>query len=134
MPSLPYFNELASNKSCSVAEIREKGWVIQFRIRLQGFLCDQWYEMASKLNIVSLSDEHDVVSWKRTVSKSFTVKSVYEHLTGDDNGSCYRRIWKAKISARIKKFMWLVEQGAILTKDNMLKRNWQRDPSCYFCN
>jgi hypothetical protein len=31
-------------------------------------------------------------------------------------------------------FMWLVEQRAILTKDNMLVRNWQGDPSCYFCD
>jgi hypothetical protein len=30
--------------------------------------------------------------------------------------------------------MWLIEQGAILTKDNMLKRNWHGDPNCYFCN
>jgi hypothetical protein len=29
--------------------------------------------------------------------------------------------------------MWLVEQGAILTKDNMLRRNWHGDPRCYFC-
>jgi hypothetical protein len=30
--------------------------------------------------------------------------------------------------------MWLVEQDAILTKDNMLKRNWHENPNCYFCN
>jgi hypothetical protein len=29
--------------------------------------------------------------------------------------------------------MWLVEQRAILTKDNMKKRNWQGDLVCYFC-
>jgi hypothetical protein len=30
--------------------------------------------------------------------------------------------------------MWLVKQKAILTKDNMLTRSWQGDPSCYFCD
>ena len=30
--------------------------------------------------------------------------------------------------------MWLLEQDAILTKDNMLKRNWLGDPTCYFCS
>ena len=30
--------------------------------------------------------------------------------------------------------MWLVENGAILTKDNMIKRNWPGSPSCYFCS
>jgi hypothetical protein len=34
---------------------------------------------------------------------------------------------------KIKIFMWLLEQKAILTKDNMIKRNWQGDPGCYFC-
>jgi hypothetical protein len=29
--------------------------------------------------------------------------------------------------------MWLLEQKAILTKDNMIKRNWQGDPGYYFC-
>jgi hypothetical protein len=32
----PILYELATSKSCSVAEIREKGWVVQFKIRLQG--------------------------------------------------------------------------------------------------
>jgi hypothetical protein len=33
--------------------------------------------------------------------------------------------WSAKIPDKIKTFMWLVEQNA---------KNWQGDPSCYFCN
>jgi hypothetical protein len=105
-----------------------------FQIRLQGVICDQWYELATKLNEVELSDEPDVVLWKWIKNKIFSVKSVYEHLTRDDRGSSYRRIWKSKISTKIKTFMWLIEQDAILTKDNMLKRKWHGDPNCYFCN
>jgi hypothetical protein len=45
-----------------------------------------------------------------------------------------KRVWKAKIPAKIKVFMWLMEQDSILTKDNMLRRNWQGDPCCYFCD
>jgi hypothetical protein len=30
--------------------------------------------------------------------------------------------------------MWLLNQNAILTKDNMLKRNWQGDHHCRFCD
>jgi hypothetical protein len=29
--------------------------------------------------------------------------------------------------------MWLLEQKAILTKDNILKRKWQGVPDYYFC-
>jgi hypothetical protein len=29
--------------------------------------------------------------------------------------------------------MWLLEQRVVLTKENILKRNWQGNPDCYFC-
>jgi hypothetical protein len=29
--------------------------------------------------------------------------------------------------------MWLVAQDSILTEQNMVRRNWQGDPGCYFC-
>jgi hypothetical protein len=64
-----------------VYEIKEKGWVIQFKVRLQGIIRAQWYELATKLNRVTLDEEVDVVHWKWNVNKIFSVKSVYEHLT-----------------------------------------------------
>jgi hypothetical protein len=36
-------------------------------------------------------------------------------------------------SMKIKIFMWLTEEKAIQTKDNMSRRNWKGDPACYFC-
>lgn len=30
--------------------------------------------------------------------------------------------------------MWLLENRPTLTKDNMIKKNWHGDPSCYFCD
>ena len=30
--------------------------------------------------------------------------------------------------------MWLVENNAILTKDNLRKRHWEGSPICHFCN
>jgi hypothetical protein len=81
-----------STKNSSVFEVKEHGWVIPFRIRLQGVIRDQWYELATELNEVELSDESDVVLWKWTKNTIFSVKSVYEHLTRDDRGSSYTRI------------------------------------------
>jgi hypothetical protein len=34
---------------------------------------------------------------------------------------------------KIKIFMWMLSRRVILTKDNMLARNWQGDPDCYLC-
>jgi hypothetical protein len=50
---------------------------------------------------------------------------MYDHLTRRDNGPAYATVWKAKILEKVKIFMWVTAQKAILTKDNMLKRNWQ---------
>jgi hypothetical protein len=64
----------------------------------------------------------------------FTVKAVYDMVTRDDMADSYSRIWKAKLPYKIKIFLWLVETKAILTKDNIIRRKWQGDPSCYFCD
>jgi hypothetical protein len=58
---------------------------------------------------------------------------VYQQLTKDDNGLAYQVIWKAKVPLKIKFFMRLVAQKAILTKDNMIVRNWKGNPGSYFC-
>jgi hypothetical protein len=55
---------------------------------------------------------------------------VYEQ---GDSGSAYKRILKAKITKKIKIFMWLVEQKHVLTNDNLLTK-FTGDPSFYFCN
>jgi hypothetical protein len=56
-----------------------------------------------------------------------------DHMTRDESGLPYKHIWKAKIPPKIKVFLWLIENEAMLTKDNMIKRNWQGDPTYCFC-
>jgi hypothetical protein len=65
---------------------------------------------------------------------TFSVKSTYNALTNCDGGQPFKHIWKSKIPAKIKIFLWLVANEAILTKDNLLKRRWRGDPLCYFCH
>ena len=63
----------------------------------------------------------------------FSVSSVYKHLYRNCARADNRQLWKAKIPLKIKIFMWLTLQNAILTKDNLLKRKWKGGPSCAFC-
>jgi hypothetical protein len=49
------------------------------------------------------------------------------HRQQGDTGGSNKKIWKVKIPLKIKIFMWLMNQNTILTKDNLLKRNWQGD-------
>lgn len=71
-----------------------------------------------------------VGSWERD---NFSVKSTYDGLTCNDSGLLFKWIWKGKIPAKIKFLLWLVKNNAILTKDNMIERNWKGDPLCFFC-
>jgi hypothetical protein len=70
---------------------------------------------------------------KRTGQFGNGRKGVYEHLTKDEVGPAYKAIWRAKIPEKVRIFMWLIAQKAVLTKDNMIRKNWQGDPNCYFC-
>jgi hypothetical protein len=43
-------------------------------------------------------------------------------------------LWKIKIPLKIKIFLWLLYRETILTKDNLVKRNWHGNEMCSFCN
>lgn len=79
------------------------------------------------------SNTQDEISWKWTNNGRFSVKSTYEHLTSDESGPSYSNIWKSKIPYKINIFLWLLEEDATHTKENMRKMNWVGDPTCRFC-
>ena len=62
------------------------------------------------------------------------MKSVYNRLSSGSESNRFNHIWKSKIPYKIKIFTWLLEKGAVLTKDNMIRRRWAGDPSCKFCD
>jgi hypothetical protein len=82
---------------------------------------------------IVLSEGDDMISWKFGNKGLFSVKSVYNAMTANESGTYVRIIWKGKIPSKIKIFLWMVANNAILTKDNMIKRKWAGDPTCYFC-
>ena len=66
-------------------------------------------------------------------SPIFTVKSTYKQLCYNESGAHYWMIWPAKIPLKIKICIWPIEQNAILTKDNLTRKNWS-DIKCSFCS
>jgi hypothetical protein len=130
----PVLYGLCTQQDCSVAEVLDRGWVVQFKIQLPHIIRDMWYELAAHLNSIRLGEGKDRLLWNWTTSKKFFVKSTYNHITRRDRGDAYKAIWKAKIPEKVKIFMWLVFHKSILTEENMIKRNWGGDSGCYFCN
>jgi hypothetical protein len=112
----PILYEEAINNNCSVLDVKRQGWVVQFRTRLHGVIREQWYALTVAPNNFTLNESRYESYWKWTTSKMFTVKSVYEHLTIHDDGPEYKRVWKAKIPAKIKVFMWLMSKTLSLPK------------------
>jgi hypothetical protein len=53
----------------------------------------------------------------------FSVKSQYKLLCETETEVRNKIIWKAKILLKIKVFMWLVKLNAILTRDNLARRD-----------
>jgi hypothetical protein len=67
------------------------------KIILPPLIRDIWYELAAKLNMVTLNGNENKLVWKWTADKNFSVKSVYMELTKLDNGPSFRIIWKSKL-------------------------------------
>jgi hypothetical protein len=50
---------------------------------------------------------------------------MYDHLCSSEINNPNKKILKAKIPLKVKIFMWLIQQEAILTKDNLAKKELQ---------
>ena len=97
-------------------------------------LFEEWMALLEKVFSYNFENQEDIVLWKWCSKKTFTTKSVYDHLSEEGNTNTFSHIWKTRIPYKIKIFTWLLEKGVVLTKNNMVKRKWTGDPSCVFCD
>uniref|UniRef100_A0A452XBH2 Reverse transcriptase zinc-binding domain-containing protein n=1 Tax=Aegilops tauschii subsp. strangulata TaxID=200361 RepID=A0A452XBH2_AEGTS len=83
---------------------------------------------------VRLSQQLDQVHWKLAKNGVFSVKSMYLDLINSVPIPRSVNIWKVKVPLRIKVLMWFVHKQVILTKDNLVKRNWAGSRRCSYCD
>ena len=129
----PVLFDMCLDKHISVHQFLVLHGQISFNRWLNPLLFEQWMSVVGIVYQHHFEDTKDIPVWKWTKGKIFSTNSVYEFLTKDDSGLHYKHIWKAKIPYKIKIFMWLVENNAILTKDNLIRRHWIGDLTCCFC-
>jgi hypothetical protein len=55
-------------------------------------------------------------------------------LISDNRVKLNSMIWKLKLPLKIKIFLWYLERGVILNKDNLIQRNWRGGKQCVFCS
>ena len=130
----PILYKLSENKLVSVAKVKREEVVMQFSRWLHGDLAAMWDKIWNDTVEFALSSDQDIITWKFEKNGKFSVKSLYDELTKNDSGIYQKRIWKGKIPPKIKIFLWLMSNDAILTKDNLIKRKWVGDSKCRFCD
>jgi hypothetical protein len=62
------------------------------------------------------------------------MQSMYQYLVNQIAYPLNKSVWKLEVPLNIKVFDWFVLKGFILTKGNLLKRNWRGDDKCCVCN
>ena len=107
---------------------------IQLRRVLVGNRWEAWLHLVRRLMEVQLHHQPDQLCWKLTRSGQFTVKSMYIDVINSSVIPSSKHVWKVKVPSKIKVFMWFVHKQVILTKDNLVKRNWTGSTRCSFCD
>jgi hypothetical protein len=74
--------------------------------------------------MVALNNNKYKPRWKLTKSGVFYVKSLYNKLYAVGVDRSFKQLWKARITLKIKIWLWLIWHNAIATKDNMKKIKW----------
>ena len=130
----PSLYNIVHHKNLKVAHVLAQTPLnISFRRVLSGNKWTAWLSLCRKLMMVNLTDDSDRFVWKLTTTGLFTIKSMYEDLMNDHTPYLRKYLWKLKIPLKIKIFMWFLSNKVLLTKDNLVKRQWTGCTKCVFC-
>nr|POE86841.1 putative ribonuclease h protein [Quercus suber] len=92
-----------------------------------------------------VTDQEDCLSWPRSRSGSYSVKTGYQLLCETEMNSlpsssdlgvskCFwKNIWRLKVPNKVKVFLWLACSRALPTKINLQKRRVVDNPTCDQC-
>jgi hypothetical protein len=111
---VPELYTLCEQEEVTVDRVKNGEIQISFRRWLPTELRNVWDKIWSLVVAFPLTENPDKILWKWDKKGKFTVKSMYNALTEGDNGIYHKHIWKGKIPPKIKFFMWLVSNEAIL--------------------
>jgi len=107
---------------------------ISFRRALVDNKLTEWLSLVARISNVALVEGSDYFRWSLTKSGLFSVRSMYLYLIDTQTPFRHRKIWKIKIPLKIKIFLWFLQRGVVLTKDNLAKKNWKGSQKCICCN
>jgi hypothetical protein len=130
----PVLFKFCQQQNILVDQVRNNLQSVSFTRWLMDDMLTDWQITLSDMRKINFTSNKDSVAWTVGTAGRFSVKSVYNAMTFNDSGPSHSKIWKSKIPAKIKIFLWLLLNNAVLTKDNLIKRKWVGNPTCYICN
>jgi hypothetical protein len=131
----PCLYNIARPKHVTIAEVLSgPSPNLSWRRDLIGPKLIAWNNLLPRIANIELAHEQDEFYWNLHPNGKFSVKSHYQGLLHTDIPNINKLIWKVKAPLKIKIFMWYLRRGVILTKDNLVKRNWQGSKTCCFCH
>jgi hypothetical protein len=109
---------------------------VTFRRDLYGPRLVAWNALLQRLDSIHLSTGPDEFRRNLHPNGKFLVDSLYKAIIQSDIPvNCNKKIWKMKIPLKTNFFLyWYLHRGVILTKDNLVKRNWRGSTQCVFCH
>jgi hypothetical protein len=82
----PVVFEWCEEKNATVHQFLMRNGQLQFNRWLPLIFFEQWLSIIDKIYNYEFSISNDVIKWKWGGKGKFTTKSVYDHLTQDENG------------------------------------------------
>jgi hypothetical protein len=107
---------------------------VSFRRALVDNNLNAWNNLVAQLDNVEIVEGSDSFRWDFTRTGMFSVKSMYSYLIDASPPFQHKKIWKLNIPLKIKIFLWYLQKGVILTKDNLARKNWRGSQKCVGCN
>jgi hypothetical protein len=106
-----------------------------FRRTLFGPRLVNWEALLLRLANIQITYGKDIFRWNLHENGKFSVAFMYNMLILPDV-PVYdnKKIWLMKIPLKNKIFTWYLRRGVILTKYNLIKRNWHGNKTCFFCS
>jgi hypothetical protein len=105
---------------------------VSFQRSLVGVNLQSWHDLVHNIANIHLNDQPYIFRWVLTSSGQFLISSMYMAMIDSDIVPHNIFLWKLKIPLKVKVFLWLLYRKVILTKDNLLKRNWKGAATCCF--
>ena len=111
------------------------GWDLP---RIAPFVAEETRQELAAVVVDTVTETKDRLAWSQTKNGQFTVKSGYELITRDDTPrqnmeSLFRSMWRVVVPERVKIFLWLVGNHAIMTNAERYRRHLSGTDVCQVC-